>query len=190
MEVSLLKRAIIITIIVGMFGWVIYDFVIQSDDSSVPEATEQDPKVDEDVEVGLEKGMQAPDFELETLDGETVSLSDFKGEKVLLNFWATWCPPCRAEMPDMQKFHENKDVVILAVDLTMSETDPENVPKFVEEFGVTFRVLMDDQEDVATLYEIQPIPTSYLIDSNGIIHNMAIGALNYDMMVQEFEKMN
>lgn len=183
-----MKRAIIITLIVGMLGWVIYDFVLGSNagDSVIQEEEEEEV----DVEVGLEKGMRAPDFELETLDGDTVKLSDFRGEKVLLNFWATWCPPCRAEMPDMQQFHEDKDVVILAVDLMTSESDPENVPKFVEEFGVTFRVLLDETEDVAALYEIQPIPTSYLIDTQGIVHNMAIGALNYDLMVQEFEKMN
>lgn len=106
-----------------------------------------------------------------TLDGETVKLSDFRGKQIMLNFWATWCPPCRAEMPDTQKFHEK------------------NVPEFVEEFGVTFRVLMDEKTEVANLYQIQPIPTSYMIDSDGIIQNMAFGALDYELMVQEFEKM-
>src|SRR5690625_7728587 len=105
-----MKRWIIVVVIVGLVGWAVYDF------ASNQMAVEEDP------EVGLEKGNLAPDFELETVEGETVSLSDFRGEKVLLNFWATWCPPCRAEMPDMQKFHENHEIgVILAVNLTETE---------------------------------------------------------------------
>ncbi|WP_267902155.1 peroxiredoxin family protein [Lentibacillus cibarius] len=72
--------------------------------------------------VGLQKGNIAPDFELTTLEGEQVSLSDYRGQRVVLNFWASWCPPCKAEVPDLQKFYENKDVEILAVNLTKTET--------------------------------------------------------------------
>lgn len=189
-----MKKAIIITIIVGMFGWAIYDFVIKSEKSTLPEDSTVDENDDEEGSnqpvVGLERGDLAPDFELETLDGETVKLSDFRGQRVMLNFWATWCPPCRAEMPDMQRFHEDKDVVILAVNLT--GTPDESIGKirdFIEEFGITFRILLDTETAIANLYQIQPIPTNYLIDSEGIIHNKAFGALNYDIMVQEFEKM-
>src|SRR5699024_12283205 len=102
-----MKKLFIVVVIVGLFGWVIYEFIDSKEDTAGEE-------VEQDSEVGIEKGDLAPDFELETLDGETVKLSDFRGQKVLLNFWATWCPPCRAEMPDMQKFHEeNEDAVIL-----------------------------------------------------------------------------
>lgn len=192
-----MKKAIIITIVVGMFGWAIYDFVIKSEKSMVPESSiedkndedENEKEADEPV-VGLERGDLAPDFELETLDGDTVRLSDFRGKRVMLNFWATWCPPCRAEMPDMQRFHEDKDVVILAVNLTDTPNESiEKVEDFIDEFGITFRALLDTETAVANLYQIQPIPTNYLIDSEGIIHNKAFGALNYDIMVQEFEKM-
>lgn len=192
-----MKKAIIITIVVGMFGWAIYDFVIKSEKSMVPESSiedkndedENEKEVDQPV-IGLERGDLAPDFELETLDGDTVRLSDFRGKRVMLNFWATWCPPCRAEMPDMQRFHEDKDVVILAVNLTDTPNESiEKVEDFIDEFGITFRALLDTETAVANLYQIQPIPTNYLIDSEGIIHNKAFGALNYDIMVQEFEKM-
>lgn len=192
-----MKKAIIITIVVGMFGWAIYDFVIKSEKSMVPESSiedkndedENEKEADEPV-VGLERGDLAPDFELETLDGDTVRLSDFRGKRVMLNFWATWCPPCRAEMPDMQRFHEDKDVVILAVNLTDTPNESiEKVEDFIDEFGITFRALLDTETAVANLYQIQPIPTNYLIDSEGFIHNKAFGALNYDIMVQEFEKM-
>lgn len=193
-----MKKGIIVVLIVGMFVWAVYDLVIQSDHSSSLEETsellsgtsEEDSGEDEDVVVGLEKGNMAPDFELNTLAGDTVKLSDFRGEKIMLNFWATWCPPCRAEMPDMQRFYEDTDVVILAVNLTETRNERENVDGFVDEFGLTFPILLDENLDVSTLYRIQPIPTSYLINTDGSIHNMAFGALNYELMVQEFQKMH
>src|SRR5699024_6220346 len=107
-----------------MFAWAVYDFVIKSDD---------DDQAAEDVQVGLEKGKRAPDFELETLEGGTVKLSDYRGKRVMLNFWASWCGPCRAEMPDMQTFHEDTEIVILAVNLTDTESSEKNIPNFVDE---------------------------------------------------------
>lgn len=182
-----MKKAILIVVIVALFGWAVYDFVI-SDSKEATENTAQSPEGD--AEVGLEKGNIAPDFELQTLEGETVKLSDYRGEKVMLNFWATWCPPCRAEMPDMQKFHENTDVVILAVDLLETENDIDSVTNFIEELGLTFRILLDEDSSVANTYNIQPIPTTYMIDSAGIINTVSFGALNYDLMIQEYEKMD
>lgn len=142
-------------------------------------------------EVGIEIGDHAPDFETVTMDdGETVRLSDFKGEKILLNFWATWCPPCREEMPDMQQFYEEQDVVVLAVNLTDTEMNEKSVDAFIEEFSFTFPVLMDEEADIARLYRINPIPTSYMIDSNGVIQHKAVGAMDYETMVEQLEKMD
>lgn len=215
-----MKRAIIVIVIVAMFGYAVYEFVDRdkstsndgddekitatgsgsnenqnsnNEEDSSSHATEGNNAQESDdiaPEPGLEQGDLAPDFELELLDsGETVKLSDFRGEKVLLNFWASWCGPCRAEMPDMEKLHNNEDVVILAVNLVTTETSFEDIPDFVEEFGLTFDILLDEENDVANLYEIKPIPTSYLIDDDGVIQNMALGAINYEMMIQGFEMM-
>lgn len=178
-----MRKWIIAIIIVALFGWAIFDFVITSPNKNASEEVT--------ANVGIEKGDLAPDFELETLHGEMVKLSDYKGEKVLLNFWATWCPPCRVEIPDIQKYHEdNDDVVILAVNLLESENSPRNVTSFVEEYGMTFEVLSDKNSVVATTFEAYSLPTSYLIDSDGIIQNKVVGPLNYEAMVREFSKMN
>jgi len=189
MEVSLMKKWIIILVLVGMLGWAVYDFVIDDNSKDTAQGFSADENTESEKTFGLEKGDMAPDFELQTLDGETVKLSDFRGEKVLLNFWATWCPPCRSEMPDMQKFHEEYDATILAVNLTETEASKENVQAFLDEYGVTFTVLTDEDSEIATLYNASALPTSYLINSKGEVHNIAIGPLNYDMMVQAFEEM-
>lgn len=181
-----MKKWIIIVVIVGLLGWAIYDFAQSGSNDKATEANTGESN----ASVGLKKGQLAPDFELETLDGETVKLSDFRGEKVIVNFWATWCPPCRAEMPDMQKFHAEHGANILAVNLSSTEQSKKNVEKFLDEYGVTFTVLSDAEDKVSTLYNASALPTSYLINSKGEVHNIAIGALNYEMMVQAFDEMD
>lgn len=162
----------------------------ESSESGNPEDSTDDSgeKAGSDT-VGLEVGNIAPDFQLETLDGEQVALSDYRGRRVMVNFWATWCPPCRAEMPDMQSFYEDKDVEILAINLTGTESSRDGVTDFTNEFGLTFPILMDEDTQVANEYQIQPIPSSFMIDSNGRIQYKALGAMNYEMMVQQFEMM-
>lgn len=162
----------------------------KKDSDNTGDVDADDSKDEAGEVVGLEQGNIAPDFELKTLDGETFKLSDFRGEKVMLNFWATWCPPCRAEIPDMQKYHEKHDGVILAVNVTNTERSPEDVQEFMEEYGITFTVLADESSTVAEMFNTTALPTSYLINTEGRIHNKAVGPLNYELMVQEFEKMN
>lgn len=185
-----LNKIILGVIVVGMLSWAIFDLVMSNNDNVVSETSStDDEEVVESESVGLAKGEIAPDFELTTLKGETVRLSDYRGKRVFVNFWATWCPPCRAEMPDMEKLYGDMDIEILAVNLTESEKSKEDVTQFVEEFGLTFPVPMDEKSDVQDTYRVQAYPTSYLIDANGRIQYVAIGAMNYDIMVREFEKM-
>lgn len=131
---------------------------------------------------GLKVGAKAPDFELKTLAGDTVKLSDLKGKKVMLNFWATWCPPCKAEMPAMEEFHKEAgdDVVILAVNI-----DPHlDVKAFIDENGITFPIPLDEEDKVNETYQVLSIPTTYFIDTKGNIGNKYIGAMNLDAMKQ------
>ena len=131
---------------------------------------------------GLKIGDKAPNFELKTLTGKTVKLSSFKGKKVMLNFWATWCPPCKAEMPEMEQFYKqpNNDVVILAVNID-SQND---VKGFADKNGITFPILMDTDNQVNSIYQIISIPTTYFIDRNGVIKNKYTGSMKLDMMIQ------
>lgn len=134
----------------------------------------------ENQKTGLEVGNKAPDFELKTLSGGTSKLSDYKGKKVMLNFWATWCPPCKAEMPAMQKFYEaNKDnVEILAVNM-----DTQNdVAGFIKEKGITFPILLDEKNEVNQNYQILSIPTTFFIDEQGIITHKFIGSMKEEDM--------
>ncbi len=135
---------------------------------------------------GLAIGETAPNFELTTLDGKTVKLSDYKGKKVILNFWATWCPPCRAEMPDMQKYYEEQaqedNVEILAVNLTTIDKGLDKINSFVEEFNLTFPIPMDTEGEIGDVYQAVTIPTSYIIDTEGRVQQKVVGPMNEEMM--------
>lgn len=136
---------------------------------------------------GLRVGEKAPDFELKTLDGKTVKLSDYRGKKVILNFWATWCPPCKAEMPDIQKYYNEADdnVEILAVNI-----DPQyDVKKFVRDANVTFPVLLDSKDEVNTLYKILTIPTTYFIDGEGIIRSKHLSVMTTEIIREHIKNM-
>ncbi|RBP87036.1 DsbE subfamily thiol:disulfide oxidoreductase [Cytobacillus firmus] len=146
----------------------------------------------EDLPVGLEKGNLAPDFELTDMEGNPVKLSDFRGKAVLLNFWASWCPPCRAEMPHMEKLYnkyKDKNFDILAVNLTNTEKNSGDAEKFVKELGLTFTIPMDVKGEAGSDYNIMAYPTSYFIDSDGVIREKVLGALNEEYMEQEIKKL-
>ncbi|KGX84962.1 redoxin domain-containing protein [Pontibacillus litoralis] len=188
-----LKKAVVLIIVGAMFGFLVYDLVGKQEEMAAPSEKENFEVQDEAIsnaEIGLQVGDQAPDFQLTTLNGEQVSLSDYKGQKVMLNFWASWCPPCRAEMPDMEKFYQNTDIQILAVDLTQTETSIDSVQQFVSEHELTFPILLDEDSSVAANYQIRPIPTTYMIDSSGTIQHKSLGAMNYERMMQQYESMN
>ena len=123
------------------------------------------------------EGFLAPDFTLETIEGKTVRLSDYRGQTVLLNLWATWCPPCRAEMPAIQKMHEeykDQGFIVLALNMTYQDT-PSNVEPFIQEYDLTFPVLLEPSGQVAAQYELRSLPSSFFIDKNGIIQEVVIG---------------
>jgi len=126
------------------------------------------------IETKVEIGYAAPDFSVELLSGETVKLSDYKGKVVLLNFWASWCPPCISEMPDIQKLSENysDDLAVLAVNYGEKKTTAEN---FIKKNNYTFNVGIDENTNVAKLYPSNGIPYTIIIDAKGIITKIQEG---------------
>jgi peroxiredoxin len=124
-------------------------------------------------------GELAPDFTLKNLQGETVRLADFRGKVVFLNFWATWCPPCRAEMPSMERLHEamaKRNFVILAVNI---ENDLNPVKEFLIQNPHSFPILSDAEAKVQNLYKVFRFPETFLIDKEGRILEHYIGARNW-----------
>ncbi|MDM5326509.1 redoxin domain-containing protein [Neobacillus sp. CF12] len=177
----MVKKVIAVVVLIALLGVAI---VQAMDKKAEPENVSQEAA----NMGGLKVGAKAPDFELKTLTGETVKLSDLKGKKVMLNFWATWCPPCKAEMPAMEEFHKEvgDDVVILAVNI-----DPHlDVQAFVNENGITFPIPLDAEDKVNETYQVLSIPTTYFIDTKGNIGNKFIGAMSLDAMKQYTKDLN
>lgn len=117
----------------------------------------------------LEVGDKAPDFELVDLDGTVHRLSDYKGEGVFLNFWGTWCPPCKKEMPyieDQHKAFSDRGVHVLSVNNAESNL---KVDTFRQQYGLSFPIMIDKTKDVKELYNVVPLPTTFLIDEEGKI---------------------
>ncbi|POP33707.1 cytochrome C biogenesis protein [Lactonifactor longoviformis] len=136
----------------------------------------------------------APDFTLVDQNGETHKLSDYKGKTVFLNFWATWCPPCRQEMPDIQALYETygenkEDLIVLGVANPKTDDHPNNqdetqekVAGFLSENGYTYPVAMDTTGDVFSAYGISSFPTTFMIDKEGNVYGYVSGAITADIM--------
>ena len=118
----------------------------------------------------------APDFQLQNLDGQDVSLSDFRGKPVLLNFWATWCGPCRGEMPYLEQIYQewsNNGLILLTINIGESSSQ---IGDFMREYNLSMPVLLDIRKTIAEEYNITAIPTTFFIDKDGIIQEKIIGA--------------
>ncbi|MBT2661231.1 redoxin domain-containing protein [Bacillus sp. ISL-45] len=173
----MVKKAIAAGILAGLVLFAIFQQFYTIEEPQAIEASK--------AATGIDAGMVAPNFKLKNLAGEEVSLKDYRGKKVMLNFWATWCPPCKEEMPAMERFYKekSKDVEILAVNL-----DPQNnVQSFVKDNDLTFPILLDHDGSTQQTYSIISIPTTFIIDEQGLILKKHIGSMTYDQM-QELMK--
>jgi len=122
-------------------------------------------------------GFLAPDFELKTLSGDTLKLSDLRGQAVLINLWATWCPPCRAEMKTLETiYNDYKDQGFTVVSVNMtSQDDLQAIQPFVNEQGLTYPILLDEAGDVARSYQMKSLPSSFFINRDGTMNEVVIG---------------
>lgn len=153
-------RLTLVLVMAGLIGFAIYQAI--ADDR--PE--------------GPTVGEEAPDFELATLDGKKVKLSELRGKGVLVNFWATWCPPCREEMPAIQEMYEKYEPLgfeVVAVNIAESDVTAE---AFARQLNLTFPIVMDRERDVVRLYRVGPLPSSYFIDPEGKVHTKFTGEIN------------
>ncbi|MEO1767055.1 TlpA family protein disulfide reductase [Thiobacter aerophilum] len=115
-------------------------------------------------------------FTLTDTQGKTHRLADYRGKWVLVNFWATWCPPCLEEMPDLQKLHETrKDLVVIGI--AMDWRDPEYVKKFADDLFVTFPIVLGNPQIAGQIGQVQGLPTTYLYDPEGRLAAYNVGAL-------------
>ena len=144
--------------------------------TSTPAVT-SNPTVTSNLPARPVVGSPAPDFKLQDMDGKAVSLSSFKGQTVLLNFWATWCGPCQAEIPFLQELSadpawKDRGLEMVAVDI---QEERQTVQEFQQAHIMTYRVLLDLGGEVANQYNIAGIPTTYFIDKDGIIRYVKLG---------------
>lgn len=171
-SVSPAKRIISVCIVVVVAGLAVAFFVLGGD--SGPTA---------DI------GNPAPQFELGLLGGDHLSLADLKGKVVMLNFWATWCGPCRVEMPEMQRVYERyKDEGFEVVAVNLQETEVA-VSGFVNQLGLTFPVVYDLTGEVFDTYLVRPLPTSYFVDREGIIRFLFVGPMSEEDIEQRIRLM-
>jgi peroxiredoxin len=136
------------------------------------------------LEAGNRAGLGAPDFTLKTLAGPGASLSDYKGRPVLINFWASWCTPCRSEMPDIvaaYQAHRETGLEVLAINST-DQDGMKDVRKFVAEFSMPFPVLLDEKGRVRRLYALIGIPTSVFIGSDGVVRVVNRGPITKETL--------
>ena len=163
------KYILILLLLIGVIGLFTFYFFYR-------ETKRLDPR----FSYGSKKGEEAKDFELSTLQGNTVKLSDYRGKVVFLNIWATWCPPCREEMPFMEALYrrlKDRDFEILAV--SIDRKGKEVVGPFVEKYGLTFPILLDPENTVYKLYGLTGVPETFIVYRNGVIQFKIIGPQNW-----------
>ena len=163
-----MRRLIFIVVILVLIGGSVY----------LVTAGSSRPAYEPAMSVSL--GSEAPDFQLEDNQGNLISLSDLRGKVVMLNFWATWCPPCRAEMPSMEKLNKEmagEDFVMLAINI--EENGRSSVSEFLQKTAHSFPILFDDEGIVQKLYGVYKFPESFVITKDGIIDDKVIGAIDW-----------
>jgi peroxiredoxin len=145
-------------------------------------------------DTGINAGELAPDITMTNLNGEEVKLSDFRGKKVILNFWATWCPPCKAEMPHMQNYYDEnnkkQNVEIIGFNMTFSGDSIEKVEQFVSSYKLTFPIYTTFDKKVIEQYQVMVMPTTYFIDEEGRIQHKVDGPVDEDSLAFYIEKMS
>ncbi|WP_231638487.1 peroxiredoxin [Paenibacillus sp. JCM 10914] len=180
------RNKAVVVVMAALLAWVVVDFTLDRNASNQGHRLSS-----EEIAEGLKPGLRAPDFILQDQAGHDIRLSQYQGQTVLLNFWASWCPPCKVEMPYMQDFYEKykqDDVVILSVNMTHLEKSPQDPQTFAMDHGLTFPIVYDEQGSATALYNVVAYPTTYAISPDGIISERFQGAIDEDRMIRAVRK--
>jgi cytochrome c biogenesis protein CcmG/thiol:disulfide interchange protein DsbE len=134
--------------------------------------------------------IKAPNFSLKSVDGKTIKLSDFKGKVVIIDFWATWCPPCRKGIPDLISIQNEfkSDVVIIGISLDGAQTIKE-VPGFIKDYAINYPVVYGDENVIKAYGGITSIPTAFVIDKKGNVADMHVGLVPKDTYVNKIKEL-
>lgn len=190
-----MKKTIVLLVVVILVAIMVSSYIKQQIETNrALDSNVLGEEVDLATVEGLKQGQLAPDFTLRNLQGEKVTLSSLQGKNVVLNFWATWCVPCKAEMPDFQQYYKKyakkQNVEIVAVNMTFSNDSPKKVQHFIETFDLTFPILLEPEQGASAQYEIITIPSTFIIDAEGKIQHYIKGPMNVDNLREYVDQVN
>jgi peroxiredoxin len=136
-----------------------------------------------------EKGHKAPQFQLVSIQGESMKLTDFDGKLIVLNFWATWCGPCKTEMPALNQFsQQSEDITVIGINMTGNESSKTAVMQFVKEYEISFPILLDHSGSVFEKYRILSLPSTFFINEDGMIVEYHTGPLTEEYLRETARK--
>lgn len=202
------KKVLVGLLILAGLGWIgliTYSYFFYNPGPQTPGALRREDQINEfvlkfkqgvfldknaELHFGEERpalGFRAPDFELPDMHGQGVRLSALRGKPVLVNFWATWCPPCRKEMPDLQEFFRQYGEKIHVIGINWND-QLSTVQEFLDQYGITYTNLLDTNGKIFVLYELTGLPTSFFVDEDGIIRGKWLGPMSVADMIKAFEK--
>lgn len=134
-------------------------------------------------------GAKAPSFSLKATDGKTISLSDFKGKIVIVDFWATWCPPCRKGIPDLIQLQKDYNGKVQVIGISVDTDSKDQVPGFIKSYGINYPILYSSNEVVKAFGGIEAIPTAFVIDKNGVIADKHVGLVPKTIYSEKIESL-
>jgi len=172
-----------VIVAIVMFGILSYGYLSDTNGASLTENQSKQEKSDSTTED--QEKFEAPDFTLQTITGEEVSLSDYRGKIVFINFWATWCGPCRTEIPafvELQDEYGTDNLVILGI--SVDQGDRSVVTEFAKEYNINYKILYANGEVVGKYGGIRSIPTTFIVDRDGYIRDGRVGFPGKDYFVQ------
>ncbi|WP_084423475.1 TlpA family protein disulfide reductase [Cohnella thermotolerans] len=186
MNMRTLRRRFAMLVAAILSGIVLYGAAAGPAAASRQEASAANGKIQEAPRIGS----PAPSFTLKGMDGDSYSLRQFRGKPVVLNFWASWCDPCKEEAPSFAKLRQafGSDLEVVAVNLTAVDSE-KSARAFASSYGFDFPVLMDRDGSVADRYRIRPIPSTFFIDKNGVIADGAVGSMTWENLKAKADRL-